>query len=266
MKNPSSSYKLIRQSSLQPPIMTTNTSHSLHSKFPLVLHAMLEDASIRGFDHIVSWLPNSNMFKIHNSEKFTQVIMTRYFPNQTFYKSFLRQLNIYGFERINAGLFRGAYFHSSFVRGGRELPSLRQMERVHANASKQSSYSIENLYTFNSPPCMPCDQMTKTSTPTLMMNEGLPLSASASPTKNETTEPSPLGADLSCTPQVCGGMSSAASPWEDGIWEKYAPSIPDELVGDIISLFGSDVNEDSTVLTSTTSDELEYSRSSPLFF
>jgi hypothetical protein len=50
--------------------MTTNTSYPLNLKFPLVLHSMLEDAKVMGFEDIVSWLPNSNMFKIHNSEKF----------------------------------------------------------------------------------------------------------------------------------------------------------------------------------------------------
>jgi HSF-type DNA-binding len=78
---------------------------------------MLDDTKVMGFEHIVSWLPNSNMFKIHNSELFTQEgIMQQYFPNQKFDKSFLRQLNIYDFVRINHGPFCGAYFHPSFAR------------------------------------------------------------------------------------------------------------------------------------------------------
>jgi hypothetical protein len=156
----------------QLPIMTANTSHPPHlNKFPLVLHTMLEDAEVKGFEHVVSWLPNSNMFKIHNSAKFTQDILKHYFPNQTFYKSFLRQLNIYDFDRINSGHLRGAYFHASFVRGGRDLPkSLLMMERVRVNTSRQASYSHDSCGSFITQPYEQGDDKTAPSTPTTMKN------------------------------------------------------------------------------------------------
>jgi HSF-type DNA-binding len=223
-------------------IMTTgNTPHPPHLKFPLVLHTMLEDAQVQGFEHVVSWLPNSNMFKIHNSEKFTQDILKHYFPKQKFYKSFLRQLNIYGFDRINAGLFRGAYFHSSFVRGDRELPSLSQMERVRVNTTRHASYSNGSV---NALSCMPYDDFTTLSTPTPMETHFWSFSSSWT---KQSSEPPPLRFDLPSTsiPQAPGGMNGAASPWEEGVGTEYAPSIPDAFVRDIILLFGSDAKEDN---------------------
>jgi hypothetical protein len=49
--------------------------------------------------------------------------MQRYF-HQTHFKSFQRQLHIYGFNRFSAGLDKGSYYHPMFVRG-KETASLR---------------------------------------------------------------------------------------------------------------------------------------------
>ena len=69
-----------------------------------------------GFDSIVSWLPGGTRFKVHDTEIFESLLTPRYF-NQNYYKSFQRQLNIYGFERVRQGRHKGAYFHDLFVRG-----------------------------------------------------------------------------------------------------------------------------------------------------
>jgi hypothetical protein len=227
------------------------TRHPPHLKFPLVLHTMLEDAEAKGFEPIVSWLPNSNMFKIHNSAKFTRDILKDYFPNQKFYKSFLRQLNIYGFNRVNAGSFRGAYYHSSFVRGDRELPSLHQMERVWVNTSAQAFYSNESCGFLIAPSCKQGKDKTAPLTPPPMEKQFWPSSSlsswsSSPPCEKPIAEPAPIGLVPPSTiyPRVLSGeKKGVASPWEQGILTKYAPSIPDVLVGDIIYLFGSNENE-----------------------
>ena len=84
--------------------------------FPWKLHSLLEDAEDMGFDSIVSWLPGGTRFKVHDTEIFESLLTPRYF-NQNYYKSFQRQLNIYGFERVRQGRHKGAYFHDLFVRG-----------------------------------------------------------------------------------------------------------------------------------------------------
>jgi hypothetical protein len=77
---------------------------------------MLEDMATTGHESIVSWQPHGMSFRVHLPEVFTSTVMPRYFPKQTKYKSFLRQLHIYGFQRICKGRDRGAYFHGMFIR------------------------------------------------------------------------------------------------------------------------------------------------------
>ena len=91
------------------------------SPFPFKLYEMLEDAALHGYDDIVSWSPDGKAFKVHKPNEFAEQIMTRFF-RQSKYKSFLRQLHIYSFKRINQKdpKLGGAYFHKDFVRGEKE--------------------------------------------------------------------------------------------------------------------------------------------------
>ena len=85
--------------------------------FPSTLYRMLEDAASKDFEDVVSWLPSGVGFKVHDTKEFEKKIMRKYFTNQTRYKSFLRQLNFYGFDRVRKGKGRGCLFHKMFVRG-----------------------------------------------------------------------------------------------------------------------------------------------------
>lgn len=104
----------------------SGASHAI--PFPWKLHEMLEAADVQGFDSVVSWLPDNNSFKVHNQQAFVSQVMPRFFK-QSMYKSFQRQLNMWGFDRLTtAGPGRGGYSHESFVRGN---PSLcRHMKRL----------------------------------------------------------------------------------------------------------------------------------------
>jgi hypothetical protein len=96
--------------------------------FPWRLHEMLDDAEKDDFfQSIISWLPDhENAFRVHNSAAFVNIVMPKYF-NQTKYKSFQRQLNIWGFCRITSGRDKGGYIHPCFIRGQHSL--CRQMVR-----------------------------------------------------------------------------------------------------------------------------------------
>lgn len=83
--------------------------------FPLKLQELLADASARGWKDIVSWQFHGKAFRIHKPIEFVSMVMPRYFQ-QTKYKSFQRQLHIYGFHRISTGQDKGAYYHDLFVR------------------------------------------------------------------------------------------------------------------------------------------------------
>ena len=64
--------------------------------FPHKMYDLLEDVGSKGLDDIVSWLPDGKSFKIHDQVRFEQSIMTMYFSGMSSYKSFRRQLNLYG--------------------------------------------------------------------------------------------------------------------------------------------------------------------------
>jgi hypothetical protein len=114
---------------------------SQQTRFPFILHTMLEDAAEHNFEHLVSWVPNSNNhgFVVHKPKLFAKVIMKRYFTAQNHYKSFLRQLNLYGFERITEmcndprSLPQGAYCHPLFIRGKPDLSSCMDRPRARKN-------------------------------------------------------------------------------------------------------------------------------------
>jgi hypothetical protein len=133
------------------------------------------------------------------------------------------------------------------------------MERVWVNASKQASYSNDRCSSLMAPSCEQGDDMTVPWTPTPMMNKVW----SSSPWTEPIAEPTPIGfAPTSLSyPPVCGGLKNPASVWEQGIWTKYAPSIPDAFVGDIISLFGSNDNDDDILKKTSTRDEWDHALS-----
>jgi len=65
--------------------------------FPWRLHEMLEEIEKKKLDWIVSWLPDGQSFQVHNQEAFSETIIPMYFRH-TRYKSFQRQLYLYGFR------------------------------------------------------------------------------------------------------------------------------------------------------------------------
>merc|ERR1719413_218639 len=99
--------------------------------FPFKLHSILESAGKSGQESIISWLPSGKAFKIHKPKEFADVIMPQYF-NQTKYRSFQRQLYIYGFDRVKdkSSDDYGAYFHELFIRGASDLCLDMQRQKI----------------------------------------------------------------------------------------------------------------------------------------
>jgi len=103
--------------------------------FPLKLHRILDDAAEKEYEDIISWVPANNGFKVHKPLEFDSKIMPQYF-NKTKYKSFQRQLNIWGFERVNHGNDKGAYLHTLFVRGKPKLCNGMKRTKIKGIHSK----------------------------------------------------------------------------------------------------------------------------------
>jgi hypothetical protein len=103
-----------------------------------MLHEMLEDAEKFGFEDVVSWQLDGYGFKVIDKQEFVGKVLPKYF-NQASYKSFLRQVNLYGFSRISksqakGGHAGGCYFHKHFVRGQKQLCA--QINRQTAKKSR----------------------------------------------------------------------------------------------------------------------------------
>lgn len=95
--------------------------------FPVKVYEMLDEADPKGFAHIVSWNSKGSGFMVYNKDQFTKLIVPHYF-NQTKYKSFQRQLSLYGFQRVTGGHDKGLRYHEKLRRGERDL--VRQMKPV----------------------------------------------------------------------------------------------------------------------------------------
>ena len=96
-----------------------NTAIDKPNQFPWKLYDMLHTAEKRNEEHIISWIKDGKAFKVHNRNLFIEEYMKKLF-NQTKFKSFQRQLNLWGFERVQNGPDKGSYFHPLFVKGRRD--------------------------------------------------------------------------------------------------------------------------------------------------
>jgi len=84
--------------------------------YPEKLHRMLLEIENDGNGHIISFFPHGRAFGIHDTDKFEEEIMPKYFK-QSRLSSFQRQLNLYGFTRIVSGPDNGGYYHELFLKG-----------------------------------------------------------------------------------------------------------------------------------------------------
>jgi hypothetical protein len=86
--------------------------------FPYKLHGLLDDVEENEeLSAIISWLPDGKSFRLHSPSLFEEKLLRKYFPRQNQLKSFMRQLQYYGFDNFGDGLFS----HPRFLKGQRNL-------------------------------------------------------------------------------------------------------------------------------------------------
>jgi len=141
-------------------MISTKNNKKRTPVFPKRLYDMLENAERDGYDHIISWLPDGSGFKIHKDgtqctedEKEIVKVLKKAF-NQTRFRSFLRQLQLYGFQRQFRGQRRGECKHVIFVRGQRDLLHKKSIEEFQT-AAKNDNFSSNSSKTVVSLPTMP---------------------------------------------------------------------------------------------------------------
>ena len=59
--------------------------------FAYKLHLLLCDMESNGFEHIISWVDNGKAFKVHDQQKFEELVQPHYF-RQSKMSSFIRQV------------------------------------------------------------------------------------------------------------------------------------------------------------------------------
>ena len=86
--------------------IVSGTGYRHITPFPWRLHEMLQALAETQREHIASWLPGGTSFKVHNPKVFADSVIPSFFKHSQ-YKSFQRQLHIYGFQRIDSGMHKG---------------------------------------------------------------------------------------------------------------------------------------------------------------
>lgn len=106
-------------------------------QFPWKLYEMLERSDQDDFSRMVSWMPGDSSFKVHDADNFVKLVMPRFFK-QTKYKSFQRQLNLYGFIRVDTGPNKGGYRHPNFIKGRKDLLAMINRIKIKGNGRPRS--------------------------------------------------------------------------------------------------------------------------------
>jgi HSF-type DNA-binding len=108
-------------------------------RFPIKLHAMLEQAESTGFTDVIRFQPHGRAFKVCDKKRFTIEILPCYFPHQKNFASFQRQLNVYGFLRmIKEGPDQDSYYHEFFLRGRPETSCLIRRNNIVTSSMRRS--------------------------------------------------------------------------------------------------------------------------------
>ena len=95
--------------------------------FPRKLYRMLLEVEGCGKQHIVSFTPSGNAFRVHDRKAFMETVAPHYFRLNK-YNSFKRQLYLYDFQFVQDGEDAGSYYHRHFRRS--HYDDLFKMRRV----------------------------------------------------------------------------------------------------------------------------------------
>jgi len=81
------------------PTSVTTRQREAPPVFPARLHMLLNEAEKKGFGNVIRWLPDGKGFQVFSREMMQEVVIPLYF-GATKWKSFQRQMNLYGFRSM----------------------------------------------------------------------------------------------------------------------------------------------------------------------
>jgi hypothetical protein len=124
-------------------------------QFPFRLHQVLAETEENGKSSIISWSPDGHSFRVHERASFESMIMASYFSSSR-YKSFQRNLNVWGYELITEGISKGGYRHKHFVKGKPELCYNMSRQSIKGDAGPNITSTVSqqspHLQTGKRPP------------------------------------------------------------------------------------------------------------------
>ena len=101
------------------------------TSFLINLYNLVSDSTS---DHIVRWIPKNKTFMILDQETFTDVILPKYFRHANF-TSFTRQLNMYGFRKMNPRQkLMQVFYHPRFQKDQKDM--LHDIQRRTQDSKK----------------------------------------------------------------------------------------------------------------------------------
>jgi HSF-type DNA-binding len=112
-------------------------------RFPPRLFRLLDRAEEEGFNHVISWQLHGRCFAVHGQEAFKRMLPVL-MPGMTQWKSFQRQLRVWGFTRLTEGRDSNGYYHELFLR---YRPHLLCRMRRHSHArDRDNEPTMPNFY------------------------------------------------------------------------------------------------------------------------